>query len=78
MTVIDIRKQIAEKLGAGSSLSCINCGTPTAYDTLSTLGAKCFPCYQAYCREPFHQLQRSHYAERVRAEIAAMGKKVPA
>lgn len=32
-------------------LPCRWCDTPTAHSTLSTYGARCYPCYLAYCRE---------------------------
>lgn len=33
------------------SLACCSCRTPTPHSTLSTLGARCFGCYLAYCRQ---------------------------
>lgn len=33
-------------------LVCGWCHAPTDHSTLSTYGARCFRCYQAYCREP--------------------------
>lgn len=58
-------------------LPCLRCATPTKRGTLSDLGARCFPCFQAYCRTPMTMQPRSSYAERVRAEIAAKGFAVP-
>jgi hypothetical protein len=34
-----------------ASLACSFCGTPTPQSTLSTLGARCFTCYLAFCRQ---------------------------
>lgn len=34
-----------------ASLACSFCGTPTPQSTLSTLGARCFNCYLAFCRQ---------------------------
>jgi hypothetical protein len=33
------------------NLACSFCATPTAQSTLSTLGARCFTCYLAFCRQ---------------------------
>lgn len=70
-----ICKETAERMG---SATCLICRAPTPTKTLSDFGARCFPCYQAYCREPQSKPDRSRAAERIRAEIAAMGRKVPA
>lgn len=32
-------------------LPCTRCQTPTAHSTLATLGARCFTCYLAFCRQ---------------------------
>lgn len=68
-------KETAERMG---SETCSLCRAPTPTKTLSDFGKRCFPCYQAYCREPSYDRGRSKAAERIRAEIAAMGRKVPA
>lgn len=80
MSYKTVRKELAERMGADNAheLPCSDCAAPTPIKTLSDYGGKCFGCCQANCREPSRPYQRSHYAERVRAEIAAMGKKVPA
>jgi hypothetical protein len=55
VSVSDIRRRVAEKMGGGSGgdkLLCRKCSEPTKRETLSDLGGQCFPCYQAYCREP--------------------------
>jgi len=31
---------------------CLRCNTPTLVSTLNHYGARCFSCYEAYCREP--------------------------
>lgn len=33
---------------------CNSCGKSTLIATLSIYGARCFGCYEAYCREPQH------------------------
>ena len=40
--------------GNGRYLACITCANPTDTKTLMEFGARCFPCYQAYCRQPTH------------------------
>jgi hypothetical protein len=75
MSVNDIRKQTADKMGGHA---CLLCRAPTSHETMATYGARCFPCFQQYCREPAQQHPRSPQAERIRAEIAAMGRRVPA
>lgn len=82
MTVTDIRKQTAAKMGDGDgevrSLACSSCGMSTAYDTLSAFGKMCFPCYKAYCRadlgfpapvhlEPFEASSPKAWAYKLRA-----------
>lgn len=77
----ETRARTARKM-AGDDVApnrqCTTCGTTTDVKTLTDFGARCFPCYAAYCREPFVQLERSPAALKIRAEIAAMGRKVPA
>ena len=34
------------------SMTCRKCFAPTPRATLADFGAQCFPCYQAYLREP--------------------------
>lgn len=78
MSYADVRKRTAEKMaGDERRMACMTCGESTTIETLSSFGARCFPCYQAYCREPFQQRPRSPAAERIRAEIAAAGKELP-
>jgi hypothetical protein len=45
------KSQTAEPENA-ALLPCGWCSTPTDRNTLSTFGARCARCYQAYCREP--------------------------
>jgi len=33
-------------------MPCKRCSTPTLVSTLNHYGARCFACYEAYCREP--------------------------
>lgn len=33
-------------------LPCRRCDTPTSTKDLNTYGARCYSCFQAYCREP--------------------------
>jgi hypothetical protein len=74
--IAEIRRSTAEKLG--SPANCNRCGTSAAWATLSLYGGMCGHCYAAYCREPYHYHERSKAAERIRAEIAAAGRRVPA
>jgi hypothetical protein len=37
-------------------LPCRACGTATLIATLSNYGARCFRCYEDYCREPTPKL----------------------
>lgn len=34
-----------------TQFDCTRCGTLTPYSTMAHLGARCFACYQAFCRE---------------------------
>jgi hypothetical protein len=48
-------KDLAEAKGetvtpSGGMLPCMVCRMPTAHITLRDYGARCFPCFQAYCR----------------------------
>jgi hypothetical protein len=74
MNYTNVRKENSAR--SGTETYC-RCGTSTLRTTLSDYG-RCFPCFQAYCREPSYDRGRSKAAERIRAEIAAMGRKVPA
>lgn len=38
----------------GSELPCSACSTPTPRETLGSFGARCYPCYAAYCRDVPH------------------------
>ena len=79
MTVADIHRKTAEKMGydPGNRLPCTPCGEATLIATLSNFGARCFACYQAYCRAPRETPERSPAALAIRAEIAALGKGLP-
>jgi hypothetical protein len=70
----EVREELADKMTGSGSLPCSVCRTLTPLATMSDHGARCFPCYQVYCREPFVKRGRSSYAEGVRAEIAAMAR----
>jgi hypothetical protein len=37
--------------GGSVKLACSFCGSMAAWDTLSVYGARCFRCYEAYCKE---------------------------
>ena len=82
MSVTSIREQTAKRMGKGDgngegvSYACTACGMSTDHATLATFGARCFPCYQAYRREPPPSPERSPYAQAVRAEIARLGKEL--
>ncbi len=77
MSIASIRQQTADRMASGDGRACLVCGTAADGITLSMFGARCFPCYQAYRREPLVPPPRSKAAERIRAEIAAMGKGLP-
>ena len=76
-TYTDTRRKTAEKIGQ-QVVACLRCGEPTPADTLAMHGGRCYPCFRADCRAPLPQVGRSKAAERIRAEIQAMGKRVPA
>ena len=49
-----VRKTLAEQRGEPASddpRPCTFCGTPTPFATLAMFGARCAPCYRAYCAE---------------------------
>lgn len=46
-----VRKELADQVDE-SRLPCRYCGAPTLRETLTQYGARCFPCYEGYCREP--------------------------
>ena len=48
-TYVTVRKELAAQ-NTDSTLKCMVCGHPTAWDVLSMHGARCYPCYQQYCR----------------------------
>lgn len=56
MTVADIRRRTAEAMGEdhddGSRMTCRFCEGPATHSELSTFGARCRRCYEAYKREP--------------------------
>lgn len=56
MTVAEVRKRTAEVMG--DNLACAWCGAPTSWATLSTCGARCGRCFDAYKRTPQPQ---QHY-----------------
>lgn len=73
-TVRELHRRTAEKLAEPSdpskTLPCRRCAEQTPCGTLSDHGGLCYPCYQAYCREPFVQFPPSAYARKVQAENA--------
>lgn len=78
----EARRKTAEKMAGGgesggSASLCTACGMSTAYDTLSLHGGRCFPCYAAHTRETAPKPERSQAAERIRSEIADMGRSLP-
>ena len=64
MTYGTVKKQLVEQFGG--FYTCKTCGSVTSHSTLSDHGARCFPCYQSYCRAvqspmsypPIHDGQR--------------------
>lgn len=42
--------------GVAQRKPCMRCGDPTLVATLNHYGARCFTCYEAYCREPLPAL----------------------
>ena len=75
MSYKTVRKELAQQ--HDTNRGCRTCQAGAPHATLSDYGGLCFPCFQAYCREPSYDRGRSKAAERIRAEIAAMGRKVP-
>lgn len=58
MSYTKVRKELAEQRGepeADAAVAppkpCLACGTLTPHATLAVLGARCTPCYRAYCAE---------------------------
>lgn len=52
----DVRQAMVGNHEPEGAFPCLFCTTPTNRDTLSTLGARCFPCYVAYCKEGFSDI----------------------
>jgi hypothetical protein len=55
VTVSDIRRRTAEAMGedeGGARMTCRFCEGPATHSELSTFGARCRRCYDAYKREP--------------------------
>lgn len=44
-------EKLAEQGDVMNNMPCHWCSTPTARSTLAQYGARCFSCYEAYCRE---------------------------
>lgn len=76
MTYTKIRQQTAAMMG--DAPACVACKAPVKRATLADFGGRCFGCFAAYRREKAPAPPRSKAAERIRAEIAAMGRRVPA
>jgi hypothetical protein len=51
MSYAKVRKELAQQSDAGNPV-CRTCKGSAPWQTLSDHGGLCFPCYQAYCREP--------------------------
>jgi hypothetical protein len=49
MSLLDVKRKIAEKLGEEDRLPCLVCKVPTKFETLSNYGARCWRCYEDYC-----------------------------
>ena len=65
-----VRAETAEKMGAELAQQlppCRYCSTPTPYETLSRLGARCQACYEAYCRDA------SSHTELPRGQLSTLG-----
>ena len=79
MTVSEIRKETAERMGR--ELACIDCYGHATYEALSLLGGRCHGCYEANRRRglpPYPQEhERSPFAQAMRREIEAAGKPLP-
>ena len=50
MSLVDVRKKMAEQRAQDERQQCRICNTVTAWETLSDHGGRCYPCYAAYCR----------------------------
>lgn len=51
-TYAAVRREMAGQAQAEGMSACLVCGAETPRDTLGLLGARCRPCFAAYCREP--------------------------
>ena len=65
--------RVREELAANPSKTaqehrCRYCGQTAAWETLSSYGARCGPCFAAYTREGFSERQRSSYAQKLLAQ----------
>jgi hypothetical protein len=65
-------KDLAEAKGetvtpSAGMLPCMVCRMPTAPGTLRDYGARCFPCFQAYCRAVPKAQPRSRAAQAMHA-----------
>lgn len=55
MSLLKARQRTAEVMadGAGSPIyHCLYCRLPTPHEDLRTYGARCAPCFKAYCNAP--------------------------
>lgn len=75
----EVRRKNADSAGsAPQHYTCCRCERKATHAELAAFGAMCSPCYESYCREPWVQQERSNAALRIRAEIEALGRRLPA
>lgn len=53
MSIASVRAETQKRMGEVSAgpMQCTFCGAPTAWETLSRLGARCQACFDRFCRE---------------------------
>lgn len=51
MTYAEVRRETANRMQTTDRLTCGWCGRDTQRETLATYGARCRPCFDAYCAE---------------------------
>lgn len=65
--VQDRGEEAPDKDPANDPMNCPLCNGLTKRGTLSTYGARCFRCYEAYCQARPEPREPSPYAQKVRA-----------
>lgn len=50
MSMVSARRSAAVE-SEGGPAPCLACNRSTSHESLAELGGRCFPCYQAFCRE---------------------------